>query len=78
MTTGQYESLASRKPKAPSRLAWLLAVRGVRERSMHSLFLDSSIYIGGLLNSNIGNLLDPRIGVDNTKRVLQSRHYVAL
>ncbi|MGO9722786.1 MAG: hypothetical protein ACLPOA_19895, partial [Methylocella sp.] len=63
---------------SPYYLAWLLAARGVRERSMHSLLLDRSIYIIGILNSYIENLQESRISVDDTKRVLQSRGYVAL
>ena len=77
MATGQYESLGFPEAKGSVWLARLLVSRGVRERSIHSLFLDHSIYIGGLLNSYIENRLESRISVDNTKRVLQSRHYVA-
>jgi hypothetical protein len=78
MATGQYEFFGFTEAKGSVRLARLLAARGVRERSMRSLFLGRSIYIGGLLNYYIGNLLESRISVDNTKRVLQSRRYVAL
>ena len=45
MATGQYESLGFTEGKGSAPAGVVIGSVGVRERSIHSLFLDHSIYI---------------------------------